>query len=317
MAPKRNSYSFETKNEVILKVKAGAKRSAVQKEYGISSGTLCKWLNESMKIAAKVQDGQGKIKKSVPTPFPLVDSAMKVWFTEKRNNDVAIDSRVFKVQAMKFAKELGEDKFNGSVGFVSRWKNRYNVVHRAISGDANSVDLDTVEAFKPIILDLLEEYLNKDVFNLDEAGLQYGVTAKKTLAFKGEACHGKKQPKQRVTISFCANMPGTEKKRLLVIGKSLNPRCMPKNVRRPCNYQANQKAWMTSAIFEKWVSDWDRKLVKDKRRIALVLDNATCHPPVALSNIKLVFLPPNTTSHTQPMDQGIIANFKRHYRYVE
>ena len=121
MAPKRNSYSFETKNEVILKVKAGAKRSAVQTEYGISSGTLCKWLNESMKIAAKVQDGQGKIKKSVPTPFPLVDSAMKVWFTEKRNNDVAIDSRVFKLQAMKFAKELGEDKFNGSDGFVSRW----------------------------------------------------------------------------------------------------------------------------------------------------------------------------------------------------
>lgn len=183
MAPKRNSYSFETKNEVILKVKAGAKRSAVQKEYGISSGTLCKWLNESMKIAAKVQDGQGKIKKSVPTPFPLVDSAMKVWFTEKRNNDVAIDSRVFKVQAMKFAKELGEDKFNGSDGFVSRWKNRYNVVHRAISGEANSVDLDTVEAFKPIILDLLKEYLPKDVFNLDEAGLQYGVTAKKTLAY--------------------------------------------------------------------------------------------------------------------------------------
>ena len=84
---------------------------------------------------------------------------------------------------MKFAKELGEDKFNGSDGFVSRWQNHYNVVHRAISGDANSVDLDTVEAFKPIILDLLKEYLPKDVFNLDEAGLQYGVTAKKTLAY--------------------------------------------------------------------------------------------------------------------------------------
>ena len=71
---------------------------------------------------------------------------------------MAIDSRVFKVQAMKFAKELGEDKFNGSDGVVSRWKNRYNVVYRAIS-EANSVDLDTVEAFKPIILDLLRTCL--------------------------------------------------------------------------------------------------------------------------------------------------------------
>ena len=50
---------------------------------------------------------------------------------------------------------------------------------------------------------------------------------------------------------------------------------------------------------------------------ALVLDNATCHPAdIVLSNIKLVFLPPNTTSHTQPMDKGIIANFKRHYRFL-
>ena len=65
-------------------------------------------------------------------------------------------------------------------------------VHRTISGEANRVDLNAVEAFKSSIPDLLKEYRPKDIFNLEEAGLQYGVTAKKTLAFKGEACHGKK-----------------------------------------------------------------------------------------------------------------------------
>ena len=70
MAPKRNSYSFETKNEIILKVKSGVKRSQIYKEYGIASGTLSKWMAASQNIAAKVQDGKGKIMKSTPTPFP-------------------------------------------------------------------------------------------------------------------------------------------------------------------------------------------------------------------------------------------------------
>ncbi|XP_046389310.1 tigger transposable element-derived protein 1-like [Ischnura elegans] len=48
----------------------------------------------------------------------------------------------------------------------------------------------------------------------------------------------------------------------------------------------------------------------------LVLDNAPGHPPhiVDLSeHIKVVFLPPNTTSIIQPMDQDVIATFKAHY----
>ena len=39
------------------------------------------------------------------------------------------------------------------------------------------------------------------------------------------------------------------------------------------------------------------------------------HPKhLELSNIEVVFLPENTTSLIQPMDQGIVKNFKGHYR---
>ncbi|GFU33345.1 tigger transposable element-derived protein 6 [Trichonephila clavipes] len=54
---------------------------------------------------------------------------------------------------------------------------------------------------------------------------------------------------------------------------------------------------------------------REKRHILLFLDNCTVHnnaPP--LSNVKLQFFPPNSTSKLQPLDQGIIHNFKTFYR---
>ena len=116
------------------------------KVYGIASGTLSKWISDSSNIIAKVQGGSGKVK---------TDAAMKKWFTEQRNNDIAIYSRLFRFQAVKFAQKLGETEFNGSDGFVSRGNERYNVVHRTISGEAQSVDLATVEEFKSSIPDIL------------------------------------------------------------------------------------------------------------------------------------------------------------------
>ncbi|KAH9633866.1 hypothetical protein HF086_013755 [Spodoptera exigua] len=72
---------------------------------------------------------------------------------------------------------------------------------------------------------------------------------------------------------------------------------------------------MTSELFEKWLRDWDRDLVKKKKKILLLVDNCPAHPNVTdLKSITLAFLPPNTTSVLQPMDQGIIRSLKTNFR---
>ena len=59
----------------------------------------------------------------------------------------------------------------------------------------------------------------------------------------------------------------------------------------------------------------DSYLTKVNRKIFLLVDNCTARPHVStLKNIQLEFLPSNTTSLIQPMDQGIIKNLKTLYR---
>ncbi|CAL4104430.1 unnamed protein product, partial [Meganyctiphanes norvegica] len=47
--------------------------------------------------------------------------------------------------------------------------------------------------------------------------------------------------------------------------------------------------------------------------VCLIMDNCTSHPKIIEDldpRVMVLFLPPNTTTLIQPMDQGVIANFK-------
>ena len=112
-----------------------------------------------------------------------------------------------------------------------------------------------------------------------------------------------------------ANMDGSDKRRLLAIGRFEKPRCFSGVKQLPVLYTANKKSWMTSAVFEDYVKKLDVEMTREKRKILLVVDNCPAHPVVEnLQSVRLIFLPPNTTSHTQPMDAGVIRCFKAHYR---
>ncbi|XP_056645814.1 tigger transposable element-derived protein 6-like [Diorhabda sublineata] len=158
-------------------------------------------------------------------------------------------------------------------------------------------------------------YSDSDVFNADETGLFYKLTPDRTLHFKGEKCSNGKLSKERITVLVAANMSGSEKRKHFVIGKSKNPHCF-KNVKNlPVDYYNNQKAWMTTDLFNKFLLDWDKELKKKRRKILLLIDNCPSHINLRdFEFIKVVFLPPNTTSVLQPMDQGIIQKIKTNFR---
>ena len=99
---------------------------------------------------------------------------------------------------------------------------------------------------------------------------------------------------------------------MFVIGKSVKPRRFKGIKTLPCRYRAQHKSWMAGELFEDWVHELDRKFAAEsKRKIALIINNCTAHPHVQnLKWVELIFLSPNTTSHIQPMDHGIIRTLK-------
>ena len=82
----------------------------------------------------------------------------------------------------------------------------------------------------------------------------------------------------------------------------------------PVQYTSNSKAWMTIEKWNEWLKWLDNQLVE---KSLLLIDNCPTHTDgssINLKNLQVEFIPPNTTSHIQPCDAGIIRNFKVNYR---
>ncbi|XP_050064726.1 tigger transposable element-derived protein 4-like [Aphis gossypii] len=181
-------------------------------------------------------------------------------------------------KANEIAKRLNIADFGGSNGWLDRFRKRHGIVYRKICGEADAVDDNSIKSWKETILpNLLKDYSPEDIYNADEFGLFFKLMSNKSLVMKDETCHGGKLSKDRLTVLTCSNWSGTDKLKLL-----LN-----------CEF------------------------VKQKRNVLLFVDNCPAHPKeITLTNIKLVFFPPNATSKLQPLDQGVIKVLKQKYHAI-
>lgn len=248
-----------------------------------------------------------------------VDDRLLDWFRRAVADKIeGLTGHLLQEQAMRIAKELQiSDELQSKIdsNWIQRWKNRHDVVQRKISGEAAVVTPEmTNDWLQKTLPAILERFSSNDVYNLDETALFWKLLPDRTLAFRGQKCSGGKHSKVRVTVLVGANMTGTEKLPLLVIGKAQRPRCF-KNSQVPVEYVSNKTAWMTSAIFEAYLRGQDRKFRHEKRKVCFIVDNCPSHSTLRdLKAIELIFLPKNTTSHLQPMDAGVIKMLKTQYR---
>ena len=204
-----------------------------------------------------------------------------------------------------------------SNGWLEGFKKRHKIKRRTRHGEAGSVPA-LAEAEMRSIRTLRGEYAEEDVFNMDETGLFWRMAPSSDLST--EARPGVKKDKSRVSIVCCTNFTGSEKLPLWLIGKSQRPRPLKKiNLKAlGVEWRGTKNGWVTSLIMAQWLRSF-YETIGSSRNVLLLMDNFGAHssgvemapPPL---NIRIQWLPPNSTSHFQPLDQGIIQNLKVYYR---
>lgn len=318
---KRKALDLKEKFSILEDVDKGIKKNEIASHYNIPPSTLSTIIKQREAILSEWEKcGSTGRKKLRSSPVEDVEHALETWFTQQRAFNIPISGVILAEKAREFACALKFPDFKASNGFLDRFKKRHGLTSRTVSGEAMGANEDAAIAWRQNVFPTyLQRYNENDIYNADETGLFYQCLPNQTLALKGEKCIGGKISKRRVTILFCTNMTGTDKRKLLLIGNSQKPRCF-KNIKKeslPVTYCSNRKAWMDSETWKQWLSKFDADMMRAGRKVLLIVDNVSSHKALAVTNlhaIELAFLPPTTTSHIQPLDQGIIKTFKTIYR---
>ncbi|XP_064467178.1 tigger transposable element-derived protein 6-like [Ornithodoros turicata] len=314
---KRKAISLEAKLAIIDDHRQGTKVTFLAQKHRLSQSTISTILKneEKLRKEAAGSGASAKRKRIQDRAYEDIEEAVYKWFLDARSRKIPISGPVLAAKAKHFAYLLDED-LKPCGGWLQRFKDRYGITYRRIVGESASMDRAGREAWLDEHLeDIFQRYTECNIYNGDETGLFYQLLPSATHALKGEDCAGGKHSKVRLTVFLCSNMDGSDRRKPFVIGKSKKPRGFSNPASVPVHYRYNQKAWMTRALFQEWLEEFDRDMLKQQRKVLLLLDNCTAHQVnVSLSSVEVLFLPPNTTSGLQAMDMGVIANVKAFYR---
>ncbi|XP_059580411.1 tigger transposable element-derived protein 1-like [Alligator mississippiensis] len=333
----RKAIDLEMKMKIINDYEAGKKVKAIARDLELARLTISMILKDKDRVKEAVQASTGFkaiITRQWKGLIHEMEKLLVIWFDDQIQKRMPMSLLIIQAKARSIFETLkareGEEStetFTASHGWFQWFRRRFNVHNRNISSEAASADVEAAEKFVDQFDEIIEKggYRPEQIFNVDETGLFWKKMPERSYIHKeAKAMPGFKAFKDRVMLLLGGNVAGFKLKPFL-IHRSENPRALKQVSKHtlPVYYRANSKPWMTQALFEDWFINCFIPSVKHyclekgvPFKIILLLDNAPGHPQHLDDlhpDVKVVYLPKNTTAILQPMDQGAIATFKVYY----
>ncbi|KAH9371418.1 hypothetical protein HPB48_010981 [Haemaphysalis longicornis] len=205
---KRQNLPFAVKLEIINRVERGEKKSVVAAAHKIPRSTLSTILKNKAEMRAKADKTPGTrgARRVRTVVFEDVEAVVYKWFVDVPSRNIPVSGPMIERKAKDMAFVLGREYFRVRSGWLQRFKERHQIVGRAVTGESRAVDSESVRKWVqenwPVIT---ARYQPQDVFNADEPALFWQMLPNKTLACRDDNSHGGKVIKARVSVLLATN----------------------------------------------------------------------------------------------------------------
>lgn len=138
---KRRSITVKEKLDMLSMIDNGHKLSAVAREFGISSSTASTIVKERHKIKLlsdhyNIDPDRKRMRLGI---YRDVDEAVHLWFRQMRMKNIPVNGPMLQQKAREFASQLGHQNFEGSSGWLFRFRERHGLTVKTmrVNDDSN------------------------------------------------------------------------------------------------------------------------------------------------------------------------------------
>lgn len=334
---KRHQINFETKLMILNKYKEGKGVAAIGRDFGLAPSTVSSIVRDSARLLKHINTATSLkstvICKRWDEPIQDMEKLLIDWIDDQSQQGVSLCITDIKNKAKSFFDSVkskypeSSQTFMASNGWYYRFKQRVRFNDSEMVNENADDHVEKSDEYFGCLKQVIDDgnFLPQQVFIADEVDLYWNRIPYNLDPLSKELVKKDKCRKDRSTLLLSTNASGCCKLKPMLVCRGNTLRfCANLDMDSlPVYFRSNPKIWVDKHLFKDWLTNCFVPEVEKychenviPFNILLVIDTAPGHPAGSNNfhpNIKVFYLPSNTSLQIHPMSKEMFLNFKAHY----